>query len=341
MNEKSELDQDLAALRELSTRDVPDLGGTIQTIRQRGLDSGPRLWDFRRNIMALLHSIRTRPAVAAAAAGVLAVLVAMVAPVSYDRVVGQDVALTVLGKGIGSPEIAGVAQGFKGALGGNEVTVEAVSGAEVPSFVLHATLPKRSGRDVQRSTAEFARELAAKGYSASIHVTPHRERVRYPGVAYAFDQIIRINADGKSAATLEQEIRDRLAQAGVPDAQVSVKDRPGGGREVRLTMERQREGDVPPAQLEPMPQLVLTKGGAPLAGVEGMTVKVRKIKDNGTTSLVVEVTSDGKAAKAEVANYDSMSDSAVADAITSQLKRSGIDARVKVAGGKVSIEPVK
>jgi len=106
-------------------------------------------------------------------------------------------------------------------------------------------------------------------------------------------------------------------------------------------MERQREGDVTPGQHEPMPQLVLTKGGAPLAGGEGMTVKVQKIKDNGTTSLIVEVTSNGKAAKAEVVNYDSMSDSAVADAITSQLKRSGIDARVTVAAGKVSIEPVK
>ena len=341
MNEKSQLDQDLAALRELSTRDVPDLGATVQTIRERGLDSSPKLWDFRRNFMALLDSIRTRRTVAAAAVGVLAVLVAMVVPVSYERVVGQDVALTVMGKGIGSSEIARVAQGLKGALGASGVTVEAIQGTEVPSFVLHATLPKRSGVEVQRSTTEFARDLAAKGYSASVLVSPHRARVRYPAVAYAFDQIIRINVDGKSAATLEREIRDRLAAAGVPDAQVSVTDRPEGGREVRLTMERQREGTVPPTQPEPIPQLELTKNGAPLTGGEGFLVKIQKRKVDGATSLLVDVTSNGKTAKVEVANSDSMSDSALADAITAQLRKAGIDARVTVTAGKVSIEPMK
>ncbi len=341
MNEKSHLDRDLAALRELSAREVPDLDTTVQTIRQHGPESRPRLWNFRRNAMALLHSVRTRPAFAAVAAGALVVLVALIVPVSYERVAGQDVALTVAGKGIGDREIAGVAQGLKGALGANGVTVEAFPGTDVPSFVLHATLPKRSGTDVQRSTTEFARELAAKGYSASVHVTPHRERVRYPAVAYAFDQIIRINVDGKSAAALEQEIRDRLAEAGVPDAHVSVTDRPEGGREVRLTVERQREGDVTSAEPEPMPQVMLTKDGAPLTGGERMTVKVQKRKVNGAASLVVEVTSNGKSAKAEVANYESMSDSALADAITAQLKQAGIEARVTVTGGKVSIEAVK
>lgn len=341
MNENPHLDRDLAALRTLSARDVPDLEATIQTIRQRGLVPGPRVWDFRRKLMALLHSVRTRPAAATIAAGALAVVVAMVVPVSYERVVGQDVALAVTGTGIGSREIAAVAHGFKGALGANGVTVEAVSGTDGPSFVLHASLPKRSGGDVQRATAEFARELAAKGYSASVQVTPRRDRVRYPAVAYAFDQIISISVDGKSAAALEQEIRDRLAQAGVPDAHVSVTDRPEGGHEVRLAIERQREGDASSTQPEPIPQVVLTKNGEPLAGGEGITVKVQKRKVDGATSLVLEVTSNGKSAKVDVANSDLMSDAALTDAIASQLKQAGIDARVTVTGGKISIEPVR
>lgn len=341
MNDKSHLDRDLAALRELSAREVPNLDTTIQTIRRRGPESDASRWNFRGNLMALLHSIRTRPAVAAAAFGVLAVLIAMVVPVSYERVVGQDVALTVTGKGIGSPEIAGVAQGLRGALGVNSVTVEALSGSDVPSYVLHATLPKHSGATVQHSTMEFAQALAAKGYSASVQVLAHRERVRYPAVAYAFDQIIRISVDGKSAATLEQEIRDRLAAAGVPDAQVSVTDRPEGGREVQMKVEREQQGTVPPTQPEPMPQVVLTKDGAPVAGGEGMTVRIQKRKVNGASSLIVDVTSNGKAAKAEVANFDSMSDSAIADAISAQLKQAGIVARVTVTGGKISIEGVK
>ncbi len=340
MNERSQMDRDLEALRKTSARDVPELEATIQTIRQRGLHSDPLLWNFRRKLMALLHSARTRPAVAAALVGGLAVLIAMVVPVSYDRVTGQDVALTVAGKGIGNQEIAGVAQSLKGALGvKGGVMVEAVSGDAGPRFVLHTTLPKRSGADVQRATMDLARDLASKGYSASVQVTPHRERVRYPAVAYAFDQIIRISVDGKSSAALEQEIRARLAEAGVPDAQVSVTDAPQGGHEVRMTVERQ--GDASTMTPEPMPQVVLTKNGTPLSGGEGLNVKVQKRKIDGATSLVVDVTSNGKAAKAKVANSDTMSDAALADAISSQLKQQGIDAKVNVVAGKISIEAVK
>jgi len=341
MSDESNLDRDLEALRKVSARDIPDLDTTIQTARRRGLDSRPAIWKLRRNLMAVLHSVRTRPAVAAVVVGALAVLVAMVVPVSYERVVGQDVALTVTGMGIGSREISTVARGLQGALGSKGVSVEAVSDNAGPRFVLHTTLPKRSGAEAQQATMDLARELAAKGYSASVQVTPRRERVRYPAVAYAFDQMIRINVDGKSAVALEQEIRDRLAQAGVPDAQVSVTDRPEGGREIRLTVERQHEGDPSSAPPEPMPQVVLTKDGAPLAGGEGIAVKVQKRKIDGATALVVDVTLNGKSAKVEVSNSDSMSDAALTDAISSQLKQQGIDAEVSVVGGKISIEPVK
>ncbi|TMQ48793.1 MAG: hypothetical protein E6K71_06670 [Candidatus Eisenbacteria bacterium] len=59
--------------------------------------------------MALLHSIRTRPAVAAAVLAALVILVASVVPVSYQRVTGHDVALTLTGKGIGTQELRAVA----------------------------------------------------------------------------------------------------------------------------------------------------------------------------------------------------------------------------------------
>ncbi len=337
MNDESQLDRDLEALRKVSARDVPDLHATIQDIRRRGLESGRAPWNFRRNLMALIHSAATRPAFAAGVVFALALLVAMVVPVSYDRVVGQDVALTIAGA---AKDVPAVAQGLKAALGSRSVMVEAIPGDSGPRFVLHTTLPKRSGADVQRATMDFARDLAAKGYSASVQVTPHRERVRNPAVAYAFEQIINISVDGKSAAALEQEIRDRLAQAGVPDAQVSVTDRSDGGREVQLKVERQHEGDAstPP---EPMPQVVLTKDGAPLAGAEGVAVKIQKRKINGSTSLVLDVTMKGKTAKVEVPNSDTLSDAALTDTITSQLRQQGIDARVSVVGGKVTIEEAK
>jgi type IV pilus biogenesis protein CpaD/CtpE len=338
MNDESQLNRDLEALRKVSARDVPDLHATIQDIRRQRLESGRAPWNFRRNLMALIHSARTRPAFAAGVVFALAVLVAMVVPVSYDRVVGQDVALTIAGA---AKDVPAVAQGLKAALGSKDVMVEAISGDSGPRFVLHTTLPKRSGQDAQRATMDFARDLAAKGYSASVQVTPHRERVRNPAVAYAFEQIINISVDGKSAAALEQEIRDRLAQAGVPDAQVSVTDRSDGGREVRLKVERERHGDGTAPPPEPMPQVVLTKDGAPLAGAEGVAVKIQKRKINGSTSLLLDVTMKGKSAKVEVPNSDTLSDLALADTITSQLRQQGIDARVSVVGGKVSIEEAK
>jgi len=338
MNDPSQLDRDFKALRELSARDVPDLDATIETTRRRELESGSTLRNFRRNVMALFHSIRTRPAVAAAVFAVLAVLIAMIVPVSYDKVVGQDVALTVAGKAIGRAEVAGLAQGLKTALGVKEVLVDAFSAKDGPRFVLHTTLPKRSGAEVQRASMDFARALAARGYAASVQVTPHRERVRYPAVAYAFDQIISISIDGKSSAALEQEIRDRLAQAGVPDAQVSVTDAPQGGHEVKLTVQREGNAATPP---EPLPQLVLTKNGAPLGGGEGLSVKVQKKKVDGVTSLSVDVTSNGKEGKAEVSNSDTLGDAALANAIATQLRQQGLNVNVTVVGGKISIEPVK
>jgi type IV pilus biogenesis protein CpaD/CtpE len=165
--------------------------------------------------------------------------------------------------------------------------------------------------------------------------------VRYPAVAYAFDRLINISVDGKSAAALEAEIRDRLAQAGVPDAQVSVTDQPGGGREIRMTMERERQGDAPPVPPEPMPQVVLTKGGAPIADAEGTTVKIQKKVVDGVSSLLVDVTSKGRTVKVEVPNSGSLSDSALEEMISSKLRQAGIDARVSVVGGKVSIDSVK
>jgi hypothetical protein len=341
MNDESKLERDLEALRALSARDVPDLRMTIETARQSRLDSGPWHWNLRRKIMALIDSARTRPAVAAVVIGALVVLVAMVVPVSYDRVVGQDVSLTFAGKGVAAQEVRGIAADLKTLLGSNGVSVEAVAEAGAPRYVLRATSSKHAGADVLRAAGEFARTLASKGYSASVHVTPHRERVTSPAVAYALEQIIRISVDGKAAAQLESEIRNRLAEAGVPDAEVSVTDRPDGGREIKLKVEREHVGDVGSAPPEPMPQVVLTRGGAPVAGGEGFAVKFLKKKIDGATTLTVEVTSNGKTATVNVPNLESRSDADVAGAITSQLKQAGIDAKVTVTAGKIEIDPVK
>ena len=337
MSDESRLDRDLAALKTLSAREVPDVKTTIDAARRRGREP----WKLRRELMALIHSVRTRPAVAAAVLGVLVVLVAMVVPVSYERVVGQDIALTLTGKGIGAQEVRSVAGDFKNLVGGGSVAVEAVAEEGAPQYVLRATSSKRGGAEVQRAAAEFARSLASKGYSASVRVAPHRERVTSPAMAYALDQIIRISVDGKVASQLEAEIKSRLAEAGVPDAQVSVTDHPDGGRDIKLKVEREHVGDPGTVPPEPMPQLILTKDGAPLGEAKGFSVRVQKKKINGATTLGLEVTSGGKNAKIEIPNSDTMSDAALTDAISTQLRQAGIEARVTVQAGKVEIEAAK
>ncbi len=341
MSEKLQSERDLEALRRFTARDIPELETTLQAIRRREADSGPRPWIQRRFFMALVHSVRTRPVLAMALVVALVVLAGMIAPVSYDRVVGQDVALAVSGKEMSAQDVAAVARGLKAALGAGQVMAEAISGGAQPRVVFHATLPRRSSADVQRSATEFARTLAAAGHSASVQVTPRRERVRYPAVAYALDQIIRISVDGKVASQLEAEIRAALAQAGVHDAQVSVTDRPGGGREVKMTVERTQNGGAPPAEPEPVPQIVLTKNGAPITPGEGLSVKIQKKVIDGATTLALEVDSKGMTAKFEVPNADTMSDTALSQTISARLTEAGIDARVTVTGGKISIEPVK
>jgi hypothetical protein len=183
------------------------------------------------------------------------------------------------------------------------------------------------------------KELAQKGYTASLAVAPHKEHVTSPAVAYAWNQIIQISVDGKSASALESEIRQRLAESGMPDAQVSVKDSPQGGREISVNMQRQNFGGVPAAQ-EPPPELVLTKNGAPITG--GSTVKIKKMKDQtGATSLVVETSDKGKTATATIPNSEKMSDAELQSAIETQLRQAGLNVQVEVVGGQIKVRPIE
>jgi hypothetical protein len=331
---------DLAALRSVTAREVPDLTQIVHTVRQRQAESGPWRWDLRSVLMAQLEAARRRPTLAIGIAGLVVVLAAMVVPVSYQRVTGQDVVVSLSGANLGAQEIAPIARDLKSRLGSPSVLVDAEAGSGAPTWVLRSTSPDRSRTSVGRETGAFVKDLSKQGYTASLQVSPHMDRVKYPVAAYAWDQIIQISTDGKSAAQLESEIRQRLAEAGVPDAQVSVTDHPGGGREVSLKVERQKVGDAPTMAEPVMPQLQLTKDGAPIAG--GFTVRVERKKiDGGPVTLVVNVTSEGKAATAQVPNADTMSDADVATSISSQLRQAGIDAKVTVVGGKIQIDPAK
>ena len=69
-------------------------------------------------------------------------------------------------------------------------------------------------------------------------------------------------------------------------------------------------------------------------------MKVRKLKDDaGVISLVVEVQDKDHSATATVQNPDSMSESALASEIRSQLFSAGIDADVTFTNGKIEVRP--
>jgi hypothetical protein len=327
---------DFEALRHVTDRGVPSLEHTVQELRRRGAEAGPGLWGIRRKLMAAMDSVRGKPGIAAAIAGVALVLVAMVVPVSYQRVTGQDVTVTLSGATLGPQEIGAIATDLKSRLNAKGVLVDAEAGPEGTAWVLHATSADRSRKSAGRTAGTFVKEMAEKGYAASLQVSPHTERVKYPIAAYAWDQLIQVSVDGKSAAQLESEIRQRLAEAGVTDAQVSVTDGPEGNHKVRLEMKRENTGDGAAA----VPELQLTQNGAPLSG--GCSVKVQKKQyDNGSEDLLVEVNSKGKTATATVSNAGAMSDGALQSAIASQLQQAGLQVKVTVQNGNISVDPVE
>ena len=332
--------QDLGALRSARAEDLPSLHETIRAAQNLRPDPGLERNGIRRILMQALGFIRTRPLAVAAGVAVVLLVASMVIPVSYDKVTGHDVALTISGS-ISMEQVPGIAKDMKARLGAEGVSVQAEGGESGMSFVLSATTG-RSRSEVAEATSGLVHELATKGVSAAVNVSPHKERVRYPVAAYAWDQMIQISVDGKSSAQLENEIRQALAQAGVPDAQVSVTDVPTGGRNVSLRVERTRTSDDPAVREEPMPRVVLTKDGAPLSGGNAVQVKVQKRKtQDGAVTLIADITAHGKSSTVEIPNVQNMSDMELQNALATKFREQGLELNVTVTNGRINVEPVE
>jgi len=202
------------------------------------------------------------------------------------------------------------------------------------SYTFTTSVPAKPGRNVTRLAEAYAKGLRSHGYLASIVATPRTERVWGTMYAYALDRVIRISTDGKSAAELEAEIRQRLAEAGVTDAQVSVSDE-GDGQHINVEMQHQASSSD--GTLEEAPEIELTRNGLPMGQV-GCVVKVKKKTEGTTTVLDLEVIQDGRSTNVQVADPDSKSDDTLAAEIQSQLRSAGFDLEVTVTQGKIKIE---
>jgi hypothetical protein len=314
---------DLEALRSLSDQGPPELETCLGAARRRA--PGVK----REGFAMVIQFMRTRPALATVLGVIVVAAGLLVFPISYQRTVGYDVALTLAGGNIAEPQVREIARGFKETLGaaGAKVTASMENGRL--TYVLQAS----SSRDVRGSAEAFARGLENLGYTANVTATPRRETVSTNVYAYAMSRVIEISTDGKSSAQLESEIRQRLQAAGVTQADVSVTDVGEHGRAVRINAQQTSENGV---AHEEMPELVLTRDGKPLGGDR---VEVRRKKDaSGATSLVVAVTVEGKATSVEIPNAGSMSDAALGAEIQSRLLAAGLDAVVTVHGDEISVE---
>ena len=332
--------EDLRALKQVTTLDVPALDDTVRAISHRP-DS--KLSILEEYAMATMDFLKRRPGLATAMAVALAAVALLVVPFSYERTSGHDVALTLSGASLGPDQAREVAKELKGLLHADRVAVNAANQDGREGYVLSTRVPARSGINVSAAARTFKAVLERAGYAASATITPVKERVSGTVYAFARDRVIEISMDGKSAPQLEVEIAQRLAEAGIVGATVSVTH-PGGDPnelKVQVTAKRQQDEATAPGQaLESFPELKLTKNGAPAEG-HGFAVGIEKRHSADGLALTVRVHQGDKLGVAEVPRSDSMSDAALAATLASQLEAAGLEVTVSVTGGEIEIKPRK
>ena len=277
-----------------------------------------------------------------AAAGVAAavVLVLTLVPVSYNKTTGNDLALTISAPGLSQNDVRTLAERFGKELGGDPVKVTAEAGDQGDVYTLHGFVPAGSAQDANAVGQAFVGVLKSSGYAAAATVTPRVERVSGSVYAMARDQVIRISSDGKTAAELEAEIRDRLIEVGLPNPEVSVTDA-DGRREIKVLARVESDDPSQMPLREGAPSIVLTKDGQDIEDAERCEVAVRKIKHDDVMKLQVDVNYKGSTAQAVVENFDQLGDAGVASAIESQLHAAGLTTlQVKVTNGEIEIKPL-
>ena len=322
------LKDDLHALSESTSRNLPELTTVVATIRSRRLSEAH---GWREGFMTLAQGFRRRPWLASGLVGAVLVVGALVFPISYDRVTGHQITLTV--DGASEPgQIQSIAEELRSLLGIEHVAVRATEENGKTGLVFEAASRNANAPAVAQA---FAKGLVERGYVASAVATPIREKVSGSVYAYAVDHVIRVSVDGKSAAQIEAEIKQRLTEAGITHATVSVTDL--GDHKRKIMVEAHHERDAGQAPEPGNLQVELTKDGQPLSG-PGVRVEVRKLKSPSGVTLHISVTNAEKITSVDIPNSDAMSDAALAAAIETQLRQAGLNLNVTVTNGHVAID---
>ena len=318
----SHVAEDLRALGESTARDIPALGISIAAVRSRRA-RGVRGWK------AL---VMQRPWLVTAAFVVLVSSALLLVPLSYDRTIGQDVALSVAGLA-DSSQARVVADELRSILAAREVATSPASGAAGTSFRFTTYVPARAGLDVEACARMLARELERRGYQASAVVTPRRERVSGSVYAYAREHVIRIQGAGRTTAEIEAAIRQRLSEEGLTNTRVSVTNDEGMRR-----IQVERNGPEGPATPGSGERLGIELDGASGLAGSGTGIEVQRLQtEHEGTTVRVDVTLHGRQVSIDVPHAETMSDVSLAGEIQSRLKRAGIGANVSVSQGTIQI----
>ena len=327
----AELDDDLRALREVTARDLPRLAGSVSHVRTDRA-AGATLGGNPLMTIAAWSMRHPWPATGGFAAALVAVLLAV--PLSYERTTGQHVSLTLTGTSDVS-RVRRIAGELERVLGVRHMAMRTTGAADGAAFTLEVFVAGRSGADTRARAGALAKELTARGYGAVATVTPRRERVSGSVYAYARDVVIRIRTDGKSDEQIAAEISQRLAEAGIANAEVSVS-RKDHEQEITIAAPRGSDANAPggPCNID----VELTQDGR--SPRDGMLLQsLRRAPGGGPAFHMGLVDSDGRTATVDVPNPGALSDSALAAEIMAQLRRAGFDLRVQVTNGKPEIQP--
>ena len=323
------IQRDLGALGARSRRNPPSLSRTMNALSGR-VPKGT--WEER--LMAWTGFLKMHPrfATLSVTAGVAAAL--LVVPISYNKVVGHEVAVSLNGSGMSRDLVDGLAAEFKAALHADAVNVVVDESDGGTVYTLSAASPEKHAPAVSRA---FSQALTSRGIPAESHSDPIRRKVSGNVYAMAYDNTfgsaIQVEIDGKSAEEIEAEILAQLQAAGF-DATVSVTREGDDGMKIEV----QAESDGPQAATGDEAHIVLTKDGQPLTGtLETAHVRMTKSVDDAGETLTVEVVEGGRTLAAVVKDPGSLSDAELADTVHRQLAEQGLEISVSAQNGRVSL----
>jgi hypothetical protein len=332
-----EIARDLQALKNASGRNLPATESVIRSLRNPA-----RQHAKEGAFMSLIHATKRRPWLATGMAVAIVVIALLTIPIPYDRTVGHDVSLKLTdAAALKEATVLQIARELKSQLGAEKVSIDATNDDGRVSYSLAAYVPRENRIDASAVARGFASSLESRGYRADAAVTPRIERVSGSVYAMAQDQVIRVASAGKTAAQIEDEIREKLADAGIPDARVSVIDHPDNTREITVDANRTVEGGTGQTgeDLEPgFPEIIVSPDGQGEPGTEGRVgVKIRKTATDDGTRLTLEVQSGDETQTVEIENPDQMTDSDLAAEVQSRLDDLGIQATVEVHDGQLEV----